>query len=472
MLDILRSEGGASVRKFKYYVGLTLNCLEPVNHHQRRYQRIAQSVITAVVGKGVALLVSVVSVSLTVKYLGVERYGVWVTISTLLAWIQLADLGLGNGLLNAVSKAYGVNRPDLAQRYVATAFWMLCGVAILLGAVSMIVWGITDWLSLFNLQSTLMSSEVPSAIAIALFFTLSSLPLTTVDKVLGAYQEGSIANYWTAISNLASLVGVILVTQWQGNLVWLIIGFSGTIFFVKVVSSIWLFGFHKPWLAPRLSAIGGEGLSTLATVGGTFFIIQIAGLILFQTDNLIIAHYLGVAQVTPYSVTWRLFSFTTLIQAIIFPYLWPAYTEAYVRNDFGWIRRTFRANMLVTMSVTVPIIIVCVLYGQVIIKGWAGGDAVPTSSLLIWMGIWSAINVSMSVIACVLNSLGHVKGQAIYGSVTALVNLTLSIWLATYFGITGVIMGTVIAYAVCNIVPALIEMNSVLNKLATSTKNL
>jgi O-antigen/teichoic acid export membrane protein len=117
----------------RYYLGLIFNQVQPANHSQRRYQRIAQGALAALASKGIGFLVSLISVPLTLGYLGAERYGVWVTISTLLAWLSIVDLGLGNGLLNALSEAYGKERQDLARQYISTAFLGLCGVAISAG---------------------------------------------------------------------------------------------------------------------------------------------------------------------------------------------------------------------------------------------------------------------------------------------------------------------------------------------------
>ncbi len=49
---------------------------------------------------------------------------------------------------------------------------------------------------------------------------------------------------------------------------------------------------------------------------------------------------------------------------------------------------------------------------------------------------------------------------------TAGVNLVLSIWLITPFGITGVIAGTVLAYILCNIIPAWVNTIYLLKKLS------
>jgi len=198
-----------------------------------------------------------------------------------------------------------------------------------------------------------------------------------------------------------------------------------------------------------------------------FFVLQIASLLILQTDNLIIAHYLGARQVTPYSVAWRLFSYTALFQTLLFPSLWPAYAEAFARKDVGWVRRTFRTNILSSTTITIILALPLILFGNRIIAVWAGPEAVPPQALLIWMGFWSIISVVMNIVACILNGSGHIRGQTIYGMLTAIVNIVLSIVLALSFGISGVIAATVIAYSVCNVVPATLETLYVIKKLSS-----
>jgi O-antigen/teichoic acid export membrane protein len=423
--------------------------------------------LTSLAGRGVGVIVSLISIPLTITYLGSERYGVWVTISTFLAWLNIADLGLGNGLTNALSESYGQNRSDTAQHYVATAFWMLVGVTLVLGSILALVWPWLDWPALFNVYSPEARAEVAPAIAMAIALALLSFPLSLVAKIYGAYQEGAIANFWAVIGNIVSLLALIVATQVEGGLIWLVVAVSGSVFCATALNAAWLFFLHKPWLAPRFSAIQREHMRRLANTGGMFFVLQVASLLILQTDNLIIAHYLGASQVTPYSVAWRLFSYTTLFQTLLFPSLWPAYTEAFTRKDVNWVRKTFRTNMLYSTMLTIVMALPLMLFGNQIIVFWAGPEAEPPHMLLVWMGCWSIIHVMMSVVACILNGSGHVQGQMIYGMLTAIVNIILSITFVVPFGITGVIAATVIAYMICNVVPAFVETLFVLRKLSS-----
>lgn len=437
---------------------VTLGRTEPTTDGQRRYVRLLRAVLTSIAGRGIGLVISVISVPLTVGYLGGERYGLWIAISTMLAWLGLADLGLGNGLTNALSEAYASGRRDLARSYVSTAFFGLLAVMLLVGIAMIFAWPYLDWAAIFNVQSAQAKAEVGPAIAVSIAITLLNFPVSLITtKIYLAHQEGMLANFWGIAGNVASLAAILVVTRTQGGLVLLVIAFSGSQVLVGFASTVWLLLFHKPWLMPGIRALSVHATHKLANVGGMFFVVQIAGLLIFQTDNLIIAHFAGPDQVTPYSIAYRLFGYTSLLQVLIFPNLWPAYTEAIARHDVSWVRRTFRLNSVLGTAVTVALAVPLVFVGIPIIRIWAGPAAIPPFALMVWMALWSVTNTLMSAISCILSASGRIKGQMYYAISTATVNIALSIWWVGPFGITGVIAGTVIAYVLCNNVPAIID---------------
>ncbi len=440
------------------YIRLALGKSQVLEDGQRRYVGIVRGVLTGLAGRGVAVIVSFFSVPLTVSYLGAERYGTWVTISTAMAWIALADLGLSSSLTNAVSEGYAKDSNDLAGDYVAAAFWSLVTLAAFLSTLFFSLWRIVSWDRVFNVQSLQARAEVGPAVAVAFAIFVLNFPFSIIGKIYGAYQEVAIANAWSAAGNLLSLASLIVVTRFKGGLVSLVVAVSGAVLFVNVISAFWLFGHSKPWLLPRIGRVTLSSVRKLMSLGGMFFVIQIAALVLFQTDNLIIAHYLGAAAVTPYSVTWRLFNYTMIFQALASPSYWPAYVEAFARGDRTWVRRSFRMNFRFTLASAFALALPLVFFGRWIIRHWAGTVAVPSSHLLLWMGIWSIINGAMISQSCLLASSGRLKGQTIYSAAAAVTNLVLSIVLVQKIGLTGVIIGTVGAYVTCVIVPQSLEV--------------
>lgn len=96
----------------------------------------------------IGVVVSFISVPLTMGYSHPGLYGVWVTIGALLAWLQLANFGLGNRLGNRLSNAlatgYGNYRPDLAS-ITSQPRWryslaILTGVTLLIGGACALAW--------------------------------------------------------------------------------------------------------------------------------------------------------------------------------------------------------------------------------------------------------------------------------------------------------------------------------------------
>jgi O-antigen/teichoic acid export membrane protein len=440
------------------YIRLALGGGPTDGHAQGRDVRILQGIFSGLAGRGVATIVSFISVPLTVKYLGPERYGAWVTISTLIAWMAIADFGLSNSLTNAVSEGFAKNRQDLAQNYVSAAFWSLSGIATILALIFFCIWPRVPWDRVFNVQSAQARGEVGPAVAIAFAIFALNFPVSIVAKIYGAYQEVAKGNGWSATGNVLGLAALVVVTQLKGGLISLVIAVSGALLLVNVLSAVWLFGWSKPWLRPWPGRVTYSAMQKMTSLGGMFFVIQIAALVLFQTDNLIIAHYLGAAAVTPYSVTWRLFTYTALFQLLAGPSYWPAYAEAFSRGDRAWVRRRFRTNLKITIGSSIALALPLVFFGQWIIEKWAGKSAVPSAGLLLWMGIWSVLYGAMNSQSCLLASAGRVKVQMIYSIAASGVNLILSIILVQRLGLTGVIMGTVGAFLICVVVPQSLEV--------------
>ena len=410
------------------------------------------------------ILVSVVSVPLTVGYLGGERYGAWVTIASVLTFLSITDLGLAASLTNALGKAQAEDAHNRGQRYVSSAFLMLSLIAfVILILASTLAPRIAAFL-FPNLQSSVTQAEIIPAVMIALSIFALNLPFLVNTRVLAAYQESAVANLWNIAGSLGNLAALLAVIWFRGGLPWLVFGCFGLGLAANITCAIWLFGFHKPWLRPKLATLDPALVQNLFSDGWKFFVIGIGWMVNWQTDNMVISHFLGAAQVTPYAVTFSLFAMATGLQTLAYPSLWPAYTEAFAQGDYAWIRQTLRSNFKFSFFSSIAIVGVLTIFGSAIIRLWAGAAAVPPFSVIIWMALWRLMLSTLLVGSCLLNATGHLKGMTIYGTITAGLNLTLSILLAKTYGITGVIAATVIAFAVANYIPTFLEVRSVLRK--------
>jgi O-antigen/teichoic acid export membrane protein len=246
------------------------------------------------------------------------------------------------------------------------------------------------------------------------------------------------------------------------------LGCSGLGFVVNALCTLWLFGLRKPWLRPRLDSLDFSVMKDLFSTGWKFLVITAGWMINSQTDNLIIARYLGASQVTPYNVTFQLFAGATILQTLVMPSLWPAYTEAYVRRDFSWIRESFRTNFVLSFLSATVIVSVLVVCGIPLIRLWAGPAAVPPFSLLLWMGLWNIMLSTLYAFGCLLNAIGRLRTMMVSSVVTGILNVVLSIMLVRRFGISGVTAGTVFAFLVAGYIPVGIRVLLLLREFKAS----
>lgn len=439
--------------------------IETKDHRKRRVLSIIQSVVTSLGNKAITMVVSFLSVPLTIGYLGPERYGAWITIGSVLAWLALTDFGLGNGLTNAVTTAAGEDRPDVARMHLSNGLFLLSIIAGVTGLVALAAWPFVNWAALFGVTSELARAEIGPAVAAALVVFLLQFPLGLAGKTYLAYQEGRFGSYWGAAGNILSLVALLIVTQTQGGLVWLVVALSGTSLLVNLASNLWVFIFHRPILSPRLRYVDFGAMHSLSRVGGKFFLIQIMALVTFQTDNLVVGYYLGAARVPEYSLTYTLFSYTSLPQNALFAYLWAAYTEAIARKDIAWVSRTYHLNLLLGMVFTTVAVAGIAVIAKPFMGWWAGAAVVPSTTLIAWMAAWSLINAFTNPIACLLASAAHLRAQIIYSALATVSNIGLSIFLVQRYGVEGVIAATVISYAVFVCIPVYLDAEGLLRRL-------
>jgi O-antigen/teichoic acid export membrane protein len=411
-----------------------------------RTHRLIHGALSGVLSKGVVLLVNAISIPITIRYLGPELFGIWITISTALSMLLVLDLGVANSLTNLTSQAYAADERNSAAVYSTTAIGVMIILAALVGFGAWLAWPHLDWKRLFHLSKTWEAPQVSHAAAAALIVFLVGLPAGLAPKILGGYQELRTANMFAVVGSVVNLVSIIVLVKLGAGLVALVAASSAALVGANLLCFVWLWSVHKPWLAPRLHHISFRAGRQMVEAGTEFFMLQIAGLIAFNSDNLVVTRYLGPAQVASYSVAWRLVGYAAVAQTLMAPALWPAFSEAFARGDMAWIRRTFRRTMWLTMSIALGCSVVFALAGRWIIRIWASQAAVPTETLLLLMCIWIVISTFMNNTATVLVAKGETRMQAWCSLAAAALNLALSVYWVQRIGSPGVILGTIVSY--------------------------
>jgi O-antigen/teichoic acid export membrane protein len=259
-------------------------------------------------------------------------------------------------------------------------------------------------------------------------------------------------------------VAILVAVHIRLTIVGLMVIYSSSLLAGSVGSNLWVHLWSKRWLKPNPRLISLSRANELLSSGVGFFILQLAGLIAFNSDNLIITHFLGAAEVAPYSVTWRLAGYSAVLQTAVFPSLWPAYSEAYAGRDFLWVRRTYWRAVRFALGSTTVAVAILALFGRGLIGWYISPSAVPGRSLLLAICLWTLINSVMDLQSCLLIATNRVKLQGILSAIAAAANILISICLVQRIGSLGVVLGTILSYVFVLIVPQAFMVHRVLHK--------
>lgn len=407
-----------------------------------RDQKLLQALGSTGIARVLAMAVAVIQVPIVISYLGKEAYGFWLLCSSLAGWVVLSDLGMSNGLLNALSRAYAKDDPAEARSVFSSCLAMLGGIAVV-GSVLLLpviaTLPIENW---FHLQQVAVRDEARLVVYISLILPLWSLVADGWMKPYMAYQEVRVANLWLMLGSLLSLALVILATRLNGGVAAIILGsFSGH-FFCRIAAGVQMVTWKRPYLRPRLSAVSIERSKKLFQTGSRFLIISVSWLLLVNIDQIVISSFLGADHNAAYGLAMKIFSYVMMIPNILHLSLWPAYAEAAERGDHNWIRSRFFRSLYVSVGL-VGIILGCfAMFGQRFVLLWTKNVVTIDTPILLWMIVLGMAFAAVSQLTALLNAVERFRSLITGVVAAALVNLVLSILLVQWLREPGVMIAT------------------------------
>jgi len=410
-------------------------------------------------------------VPLTIDFLDTDNYGVWLTLSSFISWFAFFDIGLGNGLRNKFAEARAQGNEELAQAYVSSAYFTIGIISLLLIGVFLILNFFIDWTLVFNTDAS-MQSDLSVLMPIVFSFFFLQLIVKLITTIYTADQKPSIQGKIGFITQVGALFLIwVLIKTSETSLLTFGVVFSALPVFILLFFN--LIAFSKPYknYKPIFSLWKLEYLKDIFGVGFSFFIIQIAALILFSTDNFIISKLFSPADVVPYNISYKYFSIIIMVYSIIVTPYWSSFTEAYVRKDYDWIKSSVKNIMKIWMFIPI-ILIFMVLFANLFYLFWVGDKVVVPLLLNISMALYVLIITFNMVFVSFINGLGKIRVQLITSIILIVINIPLSILFASNFklGVSGVIL----ASCVCLISSAIlfpIQYHKIINNAAAGIWN-
>lgn len=438
---------------------------ETARRSRARYRLIAFSGATAIATKVVTALVGLASVPMIVHYVGKEQFGLWMVVSSLVVWMQLADFGISSGLTNALAEAHGRDDPAAASAYLSSAFaaTVLIALTCLLPLWAVYLW--VPWGKILNLtQPDLVAMADDAFLLVGLAFVIS-IPVSLVTRVYMAYQRSYVTSISQALSSVISFFGMWLAVQYGVNL----LGLVAIAVFTPVLFNLglWLLISNLD-VAPRLQrqGINRRAISRVASSSVPLFLFQCGALLVNQLVNIMIARLANISVVADYNMILRVYLFAFSIAAAISSPFYAAIRDAFERTDIRWVRKAIQRSLILRILALVPFSLVLLFFGDSIMRGWVGVGSANAIGFLGWFCVVLSLFFASisSLLSETLSSLDDIWSQICMVFLSALIVIFLMYFLIPIWGVPGVFL----AMATSTCIPILWLMHRVKQKIAVA----
>ena len=416
-----------------------------------RNRMLRNNILFSGILKIISLSTSLLIVPITINYLNNEIYGIWMTITSVLFWINTFDIGLGNGMRNYLTGAISRKDFNLGRRYISTTLALLTVIALTMAIIISVPMSILDFNQFFNTKA-LSNEGLRNALIVAIGFTLLNFVVKNIGLIFVAMQKYAINDLLSVSGNVIALGIIYLLTKFTtGNLLYVVLAYTATHSLIFMLAAIPLFIKH-PELRPSFKYFDKGLTRQIIGKGLSFFVIQISScLVIFGAANMFITQYCGPSAVTTYNIAYKYFNLLVIAYTIILAPMWNAYTDAYVKGDMKWIANNFNRTLKL-WGISVIGGIIMLLGCQIFYHLWIGDNvSVPFTvslSTLIYVCFFNLNNC----VTYLINGLNKLKVQIVTSLAFTAIYVLVVLSIGDKLGIEGVVLCMAGSYASMSII--------------------
>lgn len=424
-----------------------------------------QNILGSLLIRGCSIAISLLLVPLTIDYINPGRYGIWLTLSSIVGWFSFFDIGLTNGLRNRFAEAKAKGEDLTARIYVSTTYAVLGIVFFTIWIVFMIVNQFLDWSNILNISQDMRSEVSILAVIVFTYFCIQFI-LKIITTLLIADQKSANSSLIDVLGQLLSLaVILILIKTTEGSLIYLGLALCAAPILILIIANIVLFRNKYKEFRPSFSKVNFSYAKGLLNLGLVFFVIQIAGIIQFESANIIIARNFDLSDVTSYNVVYKYMGLTNMILTIFLVPFWSGSTEAFLKNDIKWIKNGIKKYNQLNLLLFVGSIVMLLL-SDTVYSFWLGKGKVNIEFVLsLWGFIFFNLSMFSGKYVIFLNGISALRLQFWTCIISPFIYIAAALILIKYFhlGVYSVFIAAVAAN--CNgYILAPLQYHMIINK--------
>lgn len=415
-----------------------------------RSKKLKKNIIYSFILKFFSIGLSFILLPLTVHYLTEVEYGVWVTLFTVMNWVNFLDMGLGLGLRNKLAEAVSKDDLNEIRTYLSTGMFAMIGMGSILLVIFLVGIHFLNMQDIFNTAEISEQDLYISTLFTGIFVILAFV-LSVINQVYYAYQKAAVTGAIQIVHNVIML-GVVyyLTLQTTHKLFYFVLSF-GIAILLSRISFMFEFFCNHANVFPKFKYVHLKSLKSICNLGVKFFIIQLSCILMFSSSNILITQCLGPEYVRSYDIVFKIFSIITMAFGLICAPLWNAYTDAYVKKDFIWMKKNIKKMIYIML----PIVIVSLLLIwkiEFIISFWLGKDLINIPEYLVeCIALLVIINCWTNIWATFVNGIGKINIQLFGNVFSAIIIIPLAWFLMLQIGTAGMALAIAIGWLLTGI---------------------
>jgi O-antigen/teichoic acid export membrane protein len=427
--------------------------------------RAKKNISISFICKALTILINFLIVPLTLGYVGKVEYGIWMAIYSIISWFSFFDIGLGNGLRNKLAEALAKDDKETAKIYISSTYALILGIALIMFLLFFLSAKFISWNSVLN-TNLVSNKDLYSIVVIVFFFFCIGFVLKIISSILRALQRYAINDIIGLLAQMFGLIAIfILVKTTRSSLTYLCLVYGSKTAIILFLASIILFTGSLREFRPKLSHINFRKALPLMNLGIWFFFNQILYLIVNQTSVILVVQFFGPEDVTVFNLAKRYMAMISMLYLMILTPFLTAFTEAYTKNEFGWIKTIISKINIIWIISSLGTILLGFVY-KPFFKMWVGDKITVPLVLIITFGASSILNTRIGTICLFLNSIGKIRLQFFVQIFEALLFFPLCyMFYKLSFGLTSLVIPTII-FSTIGVFVFTIQYNKIMNKSA------
>jgi O-antigen/teichoic acid export membrane protein len=378
--------------------------------------------------------------------LGDTSYGIWILLTSLTGYFGILNLGLRPAINKYVAEFSAKGDERRLNETVSTVLSIYVGLGTIVVLVSA---GLFSSLDSFRLPAELLENRW-----VVIIFGLQlalSLPAVVFGGVVSGMQRYDIHNAIGVSTNLARAIATVLVLPRYPTLMTLAsITFGASL--VGYVLLAWAARRQCPSLQLRLGKSSAETLLMLFRYSGIAALITLGTQLFFYADSFIVGGLISIAAVTHYAIATSLISYVKSFIGESTTMLNPAASALAAGNREDMLRTLAIYSTRLSLALTLPIALGLMFLGKEFIVLWMGPNYSGSATILAILAGMLSLSIAQTGTVSILYGLGRHNTFVKLVLIEGILNVGLSITLASVWGLVGIALGNGIAASVLGVV--------------------